>query len=225
MSTQPPTIFLVDDDSPVLRALARLLHLNGYFVRAYSSANTFLAEHDPCTPGCVVLDFAMPELSGLEVQARLCAASEKREIIFLTGRGDIQATVKALKAGAVDFLCKPVKDKDLLSSIAIAVEQDNRTRQKRRALKSLRAKFARLTCREREVLTFVIAGWLNKQIAYALGTVEKTIKVHRGRMMRKLGVRTVAELVRAADKLGIPPRDRERALDLPVAPRANSTQL
>jgi FixJ family two-component response regulator len=197
------TVFLVDDDAGVLTALARLLRARGYDVRSYLSPQEFLANHDPAIPGCAVLDVSMPGLDGLELQQALTAAGSLRPVIFLTGRGDIPTSVRAMQAGAIDFLTKPVTDQDLLGAIARAEERDATSRQTRAELASIEAKIATLTPREREVLTHVVAGRLNKQIAGDLGTVEKTIKVHRGRMMEKLGVRTVADLVRLAEKAGI----------------------
>ena len=197
------TVFLVDDDAGVLTALARLLRARGYDVRSYLSPQEFLANHDPAIPGCAVLDVSMPGLDGLELQQALTAAGSLRPVIFLTGRGDIPTSVRAMQAGAIDFLTKPVRDENLLGAIARAEERDATSRQTRAELASIEAKIATLTPREREVLRHVVAGRLNKQIAGDLGTVEKTIKVHRGRMMEKLGVRTIADLVRLAEKAGI----------------------
>lgn len=200
------TVFVVDDDPNVLRALSRLLSARGYDVRGFDSPNAFLDQHDASVPGCAVLDVAMPELDGLQLQSALSHGAVARPVIFLTGRGDIPTSVKAMKAGAVDFLRKPVDAKELLPAIDAAIEQDERARRLSDELTSIWGRLAHLTPREHEVLTYVIAGRLNKQIAHHLGTVEKTIKVHRGRMMEKLGVRTVADLVRLADKAGITPR-------------------
>src|SRR5262245_5320348 len=197
------TVFIVDDDAGVLKALSRLLRARGYAVRTHSSPQEFLASHDPTVPGCAVLDVAMPGLDGLELQQALAAGGSQRPIIFITGKGDVPTSVRAMKAGAIDFLTKPVNDYDLLGTIARAEEQDSKSRQLHAELASIQTKIATLTPREREVLTHVVAGRLNKQIAGDLGTVEKTIKVHRGRMMEKLGVRTVADLVRLAGKAGI----------------------
>jgi FixJ family two-component response regulator len=197
------TVYIVDDDTGVLKALARLLRARGYDVRSYTSPQEFLAVHDAAVLGCAVLDVSMPGLDGLELQRALSAEGSHRPVIFITGKGDIPTSVRAMKAGAVDFLTKPVSDKELLEAIARAEKQDNESRKIRIELASIQAKMSTLTPREREVLTHVVAGQLNKQIAGALGTVEKTIKVHRGRMMEKLGVRTVADLVRMAGKAGI----------------------
>jgi FixJ family two-component response regulator len=201
------TAFLVDDDAGVLKALSRLLRASGYDVRSYASPQQFLAAHDATVPGCAVLDVAMPGLDGLELQQALTASGSHRPVIFLTGRSDIPMSVRAMKAGAVDFLTKPVRDQDLLAAVARAKELDAKSRSVQSEVASIQAKIATLTPREREVLTHVVAGRLNKQIAYDLGTVEKTIKVHRGRMMEKLGVRTVADLVRMAERAAIRPTE------------------
>ena len=202
------TIFLVDDDAGVLKALTRLLRVKGYDARPYASPHEFLAHHDPTVPGCAVLDVAMPGLDGLALQEALIAEGAPRPIIFLTGKGDIPTSVRAMKAGAIDFLTKPVSDQILLDAIARAEEQDGKSRQAQAELDTIRARMTTLTPREREVLTHVVAGRLNKQIAGDLGTVEKTIKVHRGRMMEKLGVRTVVDLVRMAERAGIRGKQR-----------------
>ena len=196
-------VYLVDDDAGVLKALSRLLRAKNYDVRAHASPEEFLAHHDARVPGCAVLDVSMPGLDGLQLQQALTDGGIHRPVIFLTGKADIPTSVRAMKAGAIDFLTKPVSQEDLLAAIARAQEQDARTRKSDAELDVIRARMASLTPREREVLTHVVAGRLNKQIAGDLGTVEKTIKVHRGRMMEKLGVRTVADLVRLAQKAGI----------------------
>jgi FixJ family two-component response regulator len=197
------TVFLVDDDAGVLKALSRLIRAHGYEVRSYSSPQQFLASHDATLPGCAVLDLAMPGLDGLALQQALTSGGCNRPVIFLTGKGNIPASVRAMKAGAIDFLTKPVNDCDLLQAIASAQEQDARSREVDAELASIQAKMRTLTPREREVLTHVVAGRLNKQIAADLGTGEKTVKVHRGRMMKKLGVHSVPDLVRVAQKVRI----------------------
>ena len=197
------TVFLVDDDAGVLKAVSRVLRGRGYDVRAYTSAREFLAHHDATLPGCAVLDVAMPELDGLALQQALTAGEAHRPVIFITGKGDVPTSVRAMKAGAVDFLTKPVSDEVLIEAVARAKKQDAEARKSHAELAAIRAKLATLTPREREVLGHVVAGRLNKQIAGDLGTVEKTIKVHRSRMMEKLGVRMVADLVRMAEKAGI----------------------
>jgi FixJ family two-component response regulator len=197
------TVFIVDDDAAVLKALSRLLRATGYDIQSYTSPREFLTGHDATVPGCAVLDVSMPGLDGLELQQVLTAGGAPRPVIFVTGRGDIPTSVRAMKAGAIDFLTKPVSDADLLGAITRAREQDTTSRQMQAELASIQAKIATLTPREREVFAHVVAGQLNKQIAADLGTVEKTIKVHRGRVMEKLGVRTLADLVRLAERAGI----------------------
>ena len=202
------TIFLVDDDTGVLSALSRLLRARSYEVQSFASPQAFLAVHDASIPGCAVLDVAMPGLDGLELQRVLTAGSTRRPVIFLTGKSDIPTSVRAMRAGAIDFLTKPVSDADLLTAIARAEKDDASTRHLNAERDSINARFDILTPREREVMTHVIAGRLNKQIAGDLGTVEKTIKVHRGRMMEKMGVRSVADLVRLAERVGITAQSR-----------------
>jgi FixJ family two-component response regulator len=197
------TVFLVDDDPGVLKALSRLLQARGYVVQPFTSPQGFLASHDTSIPGCVVLDVSMPELDGLGLQQALTNEGSRRPVIFLTGKANISISVRAMKAGAFDFLTKPVSDEELLAAIARAEKEDTRTRRALAELESINARLAILTPREHEVMTHVIAGRLNKQIAGHLGTVEKTVKVHRGRLMEKLGVRSVADLVRLAEKAGI----------------------
>jgi FixJ family two-component response regulator len=205
MSTTDFSVFLIDDDAGVLKALTRLLQTAGYKTRSFSSSVEFLQEHDPSVPGCVVLDLAMPGLDGLELQQALARQSADRPIIFLTGHGSVPMSVIAMRAGAVDFLLKPVKRCDLLLAVTRAAERDKMTRCAHTERRTIRELLETLTPREREVLTHVIAGSLNKQIAAGLGTVEKTIKVHRSRMMAKMGVRTVAELVRLTEKVSLQP--------------------
>lgn len=204
------TVFIIDDDVTVLRALSRLLRSADYEVRPFESAQEFLAQHDPAVPGCVISDIAMPVIDGLQLQSALSATGVVRPIIFLTGRGDIPMTVRAIQAGAVDFLTKPVNDTDLFDAIDRARAHDEATRGERQQLASIEEGLNRLTPRERQVLSHVIAGRLNKQIAADLGTVEKTIKVHRGRMMQKMGVHSVAELVRITQRAGIAPHERQQ---------------
>jgi FixJ family two-component response regulator len=197
------TVYLVDDDKAVLKGLTRLLKASGLNVLAFSSPQDFLAAHDPAIPGCAVFDVAMPGLDGLQLQAALTTGDVRRPVIFITGVGDVPTSVRAMKAGAVDFLTKPVDQDDLIAAIHKATAGDIDARKNDEDVGAIRARLATLTPREREVLIHVVAGKLNKQIAFDLGTVEKTIKVHRGRMMNKLGVRTVADLVRLAQRAGI----------------------
>ena len=198
------TVYLVDDDPGVLKALSRLLRARGYEVKPYFSPQLFLEEHDVTVPGCAILDVSMPGLDGLELQRALTAAGgSHRPVVFVTGKGDIPTSVRAMKAGAIDFLTKPVKDEDLFKAVSSAEALDAESRRLHSELESMQAKVRTLTPREREVLTHVVAGRLNKQIAGDLGTVEKTIKAHRARVMAKMEVTSLAELVRVADKVGL----------------------
>lgn len=199
------SVYLLDDDPGVLKALKRLLTAKGYETKPFTSPKDFLASHDATTPGCAVVDLSMPELDGLAVQQALVEQSADRPVIFLSGRADIQSTVRAMQAGAVDFLEKPVNGQDLLLAVERAAERDTQSRKNHDEQHSIQDRVKRLTPREFEVLRHVIAGRLNKQIAADLGTVEKTIKVHRSRMMVKMRVRTVAELVRLTEKIGLRP--------------------
>jgi FixJ family two-component response regulator len=203
MMTPSPTVFIVDDDSAVLKSLARLLRSARLNVMAFGSPQEFLERHDPRAPGCLVLDLAMPGLNGLELQAALTVKGSAIPIIFLTGHGNIPASVQAMKRGALDFLTKPVNDDDLLKAVQVAIEKDRIARIARAELEDIQARLDSLTPREREVLTHVVSGQLNKQTAADLGTVEKTIKVHRGRVMEKMKVHSVAELVHLAERAGI----------------------
>jgi FixJ family two-component response regulator len=201
--TAADVVYVVDDEPELTRALARLLQSEGFAVRAFHSAGEFLAQATPADVGCVVLDVAMPDLDGLALQQRL-AHVPGLAVVFLTGHGDIPMSVRAIKAGAVDFLVKPVKRDDLVravhASLAVAHAQAAATKADGEA----RARLHRLTPREREVFEHVIAGRINKVIADRLGTAEHTVKVHRGRVMEKLGADSVADLVRRAQQLGIP---------------------
>ena len=203
MSQAEPTVFIVDDDPAVLKSLSRLLRASQVNVVTFGSPQEFLERYDPHTPGCLVLDVAMPGLNGLELQEALRVKGSAIPIIFLTGHGDIPMSVQAIKGGALDFLTKPVHDKDLLKAVEAALEKDRIERQRRAELDDIQERLATLTPREREVLIHVVSGQLNKQIAYDLGTVEKTIKVHRARVMEKMKVGSVAELVRLTERAGV----------------------
>jgi len=203
MSDPAPTVYLVDDDVSVLRGLGRLLTAAGMKVAAFDSPREFLGRLDPAAAGCLVLDVAMPGLNGLELQQALAAKGSVLPIVFLTGRGDIPISVEAMKRGAADFLTKPVDDEELLAAIRNAFEKNRASRRAREERAQIEERLARLTAREREVLERVVTGRLNKQIAAELGTVEKTIKVHRAHVMQKMGVRTLAELVRLSGRAGI----------------------
>ena len=196
-------LYLVDDEPAVRKALSRLLRSAGYEVTAFGSAKEFMQQHLADAPGCLVLDVTMPEITGIELQEWLARTRSPLPIIFITGNGDIPTSVRAMKAGAVDFLTKPVKEADLLRAIEIALRRGRETRQTRAEVNAIQERLATLTPREREVLEHVVSGQLNKQIAGDLGTVEKTIKVHRARVMEKMGVQSLAELARLAERMGI----------------------
>jgi len=199
-----PTVFLVDDDVSVLRSVERLLRSGGYNVNAYRSARGFLADFQrPEQPCCLVLDIAMPKLSGIELQDRLAEKQLDLPIIFITGHGDVPTTVRAMKSGAVDFLTKPFEEGELLQAVRQALYKDRMKRRERVERSQIMVQVDSLTIRENQVLRLVVTGMLNKQIAATLGTCEKTIKVHRGRVMRKMNVQSVAELVRKAEKAGL----------------------
>jgi FixJ family two-component response regulator len=195
MLASEPCVSVVDDDELVLKSLERLLKSGGYTVRTFPSSHDYLAQR-PAGPGCVVLDMSMPGLSGLELQKRLADSRDPCPVVFLSGRSDIPSTVEAMKAGAVDFLTKPIERDKLLSSVRTALERDVVERAARERRDSIALRVASLTAREREVLELVADGLLNKQIAARLGTAEKTVKVHRARAMRKMAATSVAELVR-----------------------------
>jgi FixJ family two-component response regulator len=194
------TVFMIDDDQGVLDALSALVQEAGYETKAYTSPQAFLDEHDPSMPGCVVLDLSMPRMNGLEFQRELVMRGIERPIIFLSGRGTVPASVEAMKAGAVDFLPKPCKGDELLNAIKVAEERDRVTLQRAAERKAASKLIDKLTPREKEVMELVVQGHLNKNIAAQIGTAVKTVKVHRGRVMQKMGVRSVAELVRLASK-------------------------
>jgi FixJ family two-component response regulator len=198
-----PTVFVVDDYAPGRRSISRLLRTAGFAVTAFASAKEFLVQYDPETPGCLVLDLAMPAVSGLELQGILADKGSLLPIIFLTAYGDIPKSVQAMKLGASDFLTKPVNDEDLLAAVRVAIEKHRALRRERAELSEVRARLATLTPREREVLEYVVAGKLNKQIAGELGTVEQTVKIHRAHVMQKMRVQSVAELVRMTERCGI----------------------
>ena len=206
MTVDRQFVFVVDDDSRVREALSSLLASAGLEVAVFASATEFLNADKPDAPACLVLDLELPDINGLELQKEL-AEREAPPIVFITGHGDIPSSVKAMKAGAVEFLAKPFGDDELLRAIEASIALDRAERQKRSERASLDERYERLTPREREVLTFVVAGFANKVTAVELGTSEITIGVHRGQIMRKMGARSLAELVRLADKLGIVPRE------------------
>jgi len=197
-----PTVFVVDDDASVLRGLSRLIRSAGFAVEIFAKADEFLKHPPNGGPGCVLIDLRMPGMNGLELQHAIAAAGHPIPVIFISGDGDIPATVQAMKAGAVDFLTKPFDEEQLLDAIRRALAHDAEGRAQRRQLEQWQARYNELTPREREVCHLVARGLLNKQIAFELGATEKTIKVHRARVMDKLEVQSVADLVRIVDRLG-----------------------
>jgi FixJ family two-component response regulator len=205
VSPTEPVIHVVDDDTSFRTAVTRLLRAAKYEVRGYASAAEFLSADASATPGCILLDLRMPGASGFDVQQSLAKIEERLPIVFLTGHGDIPASVRAIKAGAADFLTKPVRREALLRAVESALERDAKERKSRAILRELRKRYETLTTREREVLAHVIGGKLNKQIGFDLGTSERTIKAHRASIVDKLGVHSVAELARLAQDLGIEP--------------------
>jgi FixJ family two-component response regulator len=204
MSETAGVVFVVDDDEPMRRSLENLIRSVGLRVEAFATAQEFLRGKRPDVPGCLVLDVRLPGLSGLDLQKRMAEANSEIPIIFITGHGDIPMTVQAIKAGAVEFLTKPFRDQDLLDAIHQALERDRHARKQRAKVEELRSRYRSLTPREREVIALVVAGLLNKQIAGELGTSEAAVKVHRQHVMEKMGADSLADLVRLADRLGIP---------------------
>jgi FixJ family two-component response regulator len=202
MTEPSATVYVVDDEPDMLKALERLLGAAGFSVQTFSSPERFLAQHDDMAPGCIVLDLALPGLNGLELQQALQAQGSALSIVFLTGRGDIAASVRAMKLGAADFLTKPVDADELIAAVDAALERNREHRADQAEKHLVASRLAALTVREREVFELIAQGRRNKQIAAECGTVEKTIKFHRANLMRKLGVRTVADLVRLAERAG-----------------------
>jgi FixJ family two-component response regulator len=200
---QPPTIFVIDDDLSMRRALDNLFKSVGFAVELFASPQEFLQGERPDRSGCIVLDVRFPGRSGLDMQRDMANAAIQLPIIFITGYGDIPMSVRAMKAGAVEFLTKPFRDQDLLDAVATALEEDRGRRAGERRLAELRARSETLTARERQVMSLVVAGRLNKQIAGELGVSEMTVKMHRRQVMRKMQAAGVAQLVRLADQLGI----------------------
>ena len=198
-----PIVFVVDDDPSMRKALANLFRSVGLRAEVFGSARELLETELPDVASCLVLDIRLPGPSGLDFQAELAKANIQIPIIFMTGHGDIPMTVKAMKAGAIDFLTKPFRDQDMLDAVATAIERDRTRRKDQKAVAELRAVFETLTTRERDVFALVASGLMNKQIAAEIGLAEITVKIHRGHIMRKMGARSLADLVRMAEMLGI----------------------
>ena len=204
MSTEAqPIVLVIDDDAPLREALSSLFRSVGLQVKTFGSAQEFLQSGAPDGPSCLVLDVRLPGLSGLDFQAELAKANIHIPIVFMTGYGDIPMTVRAMKAGAVEFLPKPFRDQDMLDAVQIGLEQDRNRRKSAGDISKLKAAFDALTPREQEIMGYVTAGLMNKQIAGELKVSEITVKVHRGNVMRKMNAKSLAELVRMADALGV----------------------
>ena len=203
MNSSKFTVFVVDDDPSVLKALGRLVRSAGLEVELFASPEDFLDRYDQNVPGCLILDVAMPNITGLEMHQTLIEKGSELPVIFLTGHGDIPMSVRAIKQGAIDFFTKPLNDNELISAIQNAQEKDELARNARAQLNELQQRLASLTPRELEVLSHVVSGKRNKQIADDLGIVEKTIKVHRSNIMEKLKVQSLADLVKLSEKLGV----------------------
>jgi FixJ family two-component response regulator len=204
MTELPPIVFVVDDDASMRDAVGSLIRSVGLRVELFSSPRGFLQWKRPDAPSCLVLDVRLPGESGLDLQRELAEANIHLPIIFITGHGDIPMSVRAMKAGAVEFLTKPFRDQDLLDAIQVALELDRARRQRQAEIATLQERLRLLTPREREVLPLVVSGLLNKQVAAEIGTTEATVKVHRSQLMRKMGADSLPELVRMAEKIGIP---------------------
>ena len=203
MTEVAPVVIIVDDDQSFRTFLSRLVSTIGLKAILYASAEEFLAARPPDGPACLVLDVQMPGLSGLDLQRELVRTGHRLPIVFITGHGDIPMTVEAMKAGAVGFLTKPLRNQDLLDAVKEGISIDREARQRGHEIAELRTRYESLTAREREVFALVVTGSLNKQIALELGTTERTVKAHRGQMVQKMQADSVADLVRMADKLGI----------------------
>jgi FixJ family two-component response regulator len=207
MTKSPPEqssiVLIVDDDASMRTALARLFRSVGFQTEVFASAADMLQTKLPDTPSCLVLDVRLPGQSGLDIQSELVKRNCHIPIIFMTGHGDIPMTVRAMKAGAIDFLPKPFRDQDMLDAVSKAIQNDRKRRDHETAVAGLRAQYELLTPREREIMALVVAGLMNKQVAAQIGIAEITVKIHRGHIMRKMGAKSLADLVRMADVLGV----------------------
>ncbi len=201
--TDEPIVFVIDDDVSMREALVSLFRSVGLQVKEFASASELLQSKLPAVVSCLVLDIRLPGQSGLDLQTELAKADIRIPIIFITGYGDIPMSVRAMKAGAVDFLTKPFRDQDMLDAVTAALERDRKRREEEKTASHLRSLFGTLTPREQEIMVFVTAGLMNKQIAAEIGLSEITVKIHRGNVMKKMGARSLADLVRMAETLGI----------------------
>jgi FixJ family two-component response regulator len=205
---EDPIVIVIDDDPLTRGSLSSLFRSVGLGVKAFASATELLENPLPPVPSCLVLDVRLPRLSGFDLQTELCRLGVRTPIIFITGHGDIPMSVKAMKAGAVDFLTKPFRDQEMLDAVAGALERDQKRRGEEQSDSDIRARFETLTPREREIMAFVTAGLMNKQVGGKIGISEMTVKIHRGHVMRKMGAKSLADLVLTAEKLGIRGQDK-----------------
>ena len=203
MPDQQPVVFVVDDDSAVRMALSRLFRSVGLKTQEFGSSTEFLQSELPDVASCLVLDVRLPGQSGLDFQEELAKANIRIPIVFMTGHADVPMTVRAMKGGAIDFLAKPFRDQDMLDAVATAIARDQERRESEKLTRNLKSAFENLTPREREVMTFVSSGLMNKQVAAEMGFVEITVKIHRGHVMKKMGARSLADLITMADLLGV----------------------
>jgi FixJ family two-component response regulator len=206
MTEQQPVTFVIDDDASVRESVGDLLRSVGLSVQAFGSTQEFLQSKCPDAPGCIVLDVRLPGASGLEFQRTLAQAGILLPVVFISGHGDISMSVRAIKSGAIEFLTKPLREQELLDAVQAGIERDKARRQKASLVAELQERFASLTSREREVVALVVTGRPNKQIAYQLKLSEMTVKVHRGQIMRKMRAKSLVDLVRMADRLGVSPK-------------------